>query len=40
MDHSAASFIYDPQGRLRLYVRPGAGPKVMLDDLRLLLKQG
>ncbi len=39
MDHSAASFVYDTQGRLRLYVRPGAGPKVMLDDLRLLLKQ-
>ncbi len=39
MDHSAASFVYDTQGRLRLYVRPGSGPKVMLDDLRLLLKQ-
>jgi protein SCO1/2 len=38
MDHSAASFIYDTQGRLRLYLRPGAGPKVLLDDLRLLLK--
>lgn len=39
MDHSAASFIYDTQGKLRLYLRPGAGPKVLLDDLRLLLKQ-
>jgi protein SCO1/2 len=38
MDHSAASFIYDTQGRLRLYLRLGAGPKVLLDDLRLLLK--
>ncbi len=38
MDHSAASFVYDTQGRLRLYVRPGAGPKVLLDDLTLLLK--
>ncbi len=38
MDHSAASFVYDTQGRLRLYVRPGAGPKVLLDDLKLLLK--
>ena len=38
MDHSAASFIYDTQGRLRLYLRPGAGPQVLLDDLRLLLK--
>ena len=40
MDHSAASFIYDTQGRLRLYLRPGAGPQVLLDDLRLLLKAG
>lgn len=38
MDHSAASYVYDTQGRLRLYVRPGAGPKVLLDDARLLLK--
>ncbi len=38
MDHTAASFVYDTQGRLRLYVRPGAGPKVLLDDLKLLLK--
>ena len=40
MDHSAASFIYDQKGRLRLYLRPGAGPQVLLDDLRLLLKAG
>jgi protein SCO1/2 len=37
MDHSAASFVYDTQGRLRLYVRPGSGPQVLTDDLRLLL---
>lgn len=39
MEHSAASFIYDTQGRLRLYVRPGSGPQVLADDLRLLLSQ-
>jgi protein SCO1/2 len=39
MDHTAASFIYDTQGRLRLYLRPGAGPQVLLGDLRLLLKE-
>ncbi len=39
MEHSAASFVYDTQGRLRLYVRPGSGPQVLLDDLRLLLAQ-
>ena len=25
MDHSAASFVYDTQGRLRLYTRYGSG---------------
>ncbi len=39
MEHSAASFVYDTQGRLRLYVRPGSGPQVLADDLRLLLSQ-
>jgi protein SCO1/2 len=37
MDHSAASFIYDPQGRLRLYARYGAGAQVLADDLKQLL---
>jgi len=38
MDHTAAHFVYDTQGRLRLYVRPGTGPKVVAEDIRLLLK--
>jgi protein SCO1/2 len=38
MDHSAASYIYDPQGKLRLYSRYGTGPQALADDLRLLLK--
>ncbi|MFD0669235.1 SCO family protein [Ramlibacter sp. MAHUQ-53] len=38
MDHSAAHLVYDTQGRLRLYVRPGTGPKVLAEDLKLLLK--
>jgi protein SCO1/2 len=37
MDHSAASFIYDPQGRLRLYARYGAGVPSMVSDLKTLL---
>jgi protein SCO1/2 len=37
MEHSAASFVFDTQGRLRLYVRPGSGPQLLADDLRLLL---
>lgn len=38
MDHSAASYVYDPQGRLRLYSRYGSGPQALADDLKLLLK--
>ncbi|WP_179107031.1 SCO family protein [Variovorax sp. KK3] len=38
MDHSAASFIYDTEGRLRLYSRYGAGVPAMVSDLKLLLK--
>ncbi|HVE53008.1 MAG TPA: SCO family protein [Ramlibacter sp.] len=37
MDHSAASFIFDPQGKLRLYSRYGSGPQALADDLKLLL---
>jgi protein SCO1/2 len=39
MDHSAASFVYDPKGRLRLYTRYGGGAKPLADDLKLLLKE-
>ncbi len=38
MDHSAASFVYDPQGRLRLYTRYGSGAQALAEDLKLLLK--
>jgi protein SCO1 len=38
MDHSAASYVYDPQGRLRLYSRYGSGPQALAEDLKLLLK--
>ncbi len=38
MEHSAASFVYDPQGRLRLYSRYGSGAQALADDLRLILK--
>ena len=37
MDHSAASFIYDPQGRLRLYARYGAGVPALTADVKALL---
>ena len=38
MDHSAASYVYDPKGRLRLYVRYGGGAQPLADDLRLVLQ--
>ncbi len=38
MDHSAATYLYDPQGRLRVYVSYGQGPDVFVHDLRELLK--
>ena len=38
MDHSAGNYIYDPQGRLRLYSRNGSGAEGLLGDIRLLLK--
>jgi protein SCO1 len=39
MDHTAASYVYDAQGRLRLYTRYGTGPQALADDIRILLKQ-
>jgi protein SCO1 len=40
MDHSAGTYIFDPQGRLRLYVSNGQGPDVFVHDLRELLRAG
>jgi protein SCO1 len=39
LDHSAASYVYDPQGRLRLYTRYGSGPQALADDLKILLAE-
>jgi protein SCO1/2 len=38
MDHSAGSYVYDTQGRLRLYSHYGRGPQVLAQDIQLLLK--
>jgi len=38
MDHSAGSYVFDPQGRLRLFVSNGQGPDVFAHDLRELLR--
>lgn len=40
MDHSAGSYVYDPQGRLRLFTRYGMGIEPLAGDLRQLLQQG
>ena len=37
VDHSAQMFGFDPQGRIRLVWSPGALPKQIADDLRVLL---
>ena len=38
MDHSAGSYMYDPQGRLRLYNRYASGAPALAADVKLLLK--
>jgi protein SCO1/2 len=38
LDHSAASYVYDPSGKLRLYVRYGSGAQALADDLKLILQ--
>lgn len=38
LDHSAQSFVLDPQGRLRLIVRPERIAQDLAEDLRTLLK--
>lgn len=39
MDHSAGNYIYDTQGRLRLYTRYGSGAPAMAADIKLLLAE-
>lgn len=39
VDHSAGSYVYDPQGKLRLYTRYGTGAAPLAADIRLLLQQ-
>ena len=38
MDHSAGSYTFDPQGRIRLFNRYGSGAKVLAEDFKWLLK--
>ena len=38
MDHSAGSYVFDTQGRVRLYSRYGSGAQALAQDIQLLLK--
>jgi protein SCO1/2 len=38
MDHSAGSYVYDTQGKLRLYTRYGSGAALLAGDIKLLLQ--
>jgi len=40
VDHMAGSYVFDPQGRVRLFARYGDGGVNLAADLRTLLKQG
>lgn len=37
VDHSAGTFVFDPGGRLRLYVKHGESAAAITDDIRQLL---
>ena len=38
MDHSAGSYTFDAQGKVRLFNRYGMGPEALAHDFKLLLK--
>lgn len=40
VDHSAGTFIFDPDGKLRVYVGYGQGPDVFVHDIKELLRTG
>lgn len=37
MDHTAGSYVFDPSGHIRLFVRHGQGAEPIVHDLKLLL---
>jgi protein SCO1/2 len=37
MDHTSGSYVFDPQGRVRLFVRHGQGGEPIAHDLKILL---
>jgi protein SCO1/2 len=39
IDHTAGSYVFDTQGRIRLFTRHGTGAQALADDLKLLLAE-
>lgn len=37
MDHTAGSYVFDPKGNIRLFVKHGQGPQNLAHDIKLLL---
>ncbi|MFZ6776694.1 SCO family protein [Undibacterium sp. Ji83W] len=38
VDHTAGSYVFDPEGRIRLFLRHGQGAEPVAHDLKILLK--
>ena len=39
VDHTAGSYVFDAQGRVRLFTRYGSGAQALADDLKILLAE-
>ena len=39
VDHTAGTYVLDPNGRLRLFAQYGAGAQAFLHDIRVLLRE-
>lgn len=39
MDHTAASYVFDPEGRIRLYIQYGQKTDAIVHDLKILLQK-
>lgn len=40
VDHTAGSYLFDPQGRVRVFTRYGSGAEALTADLKILLAGG
>ncbi len=39
IDHTAGSYVFDTQGRIRLFIRHGQGTETIVHDLKILLAE-